>query len=214
MPTEPWATWRDSHFGDPYMVWHDGPNFEALLDAARADRDEVFEMIRRGLRENDALAAQSVAELASAGMALPDARSILEDQVASASGDFRICLGQALHSVTKDECWSELVMSVLTNPDEHWGIRLHAAMALADFRPTGAIIDAFRAGVLDPEYLVRHHSADGLLKAAGRSPDISHHPRLFELIATPQDGPPTDADRRAWNGAAAMLAVMARANLG
>jgi hypothetical protein len=34
---EEWEQWRRGMFGDPYIVWQDGPDFTALLQAARFD---------------------------------------------------------------------------------------------------------------------------------------------------------------------------------
>jgi hypothetical protein len=195
------------------MVWHDGPDFAALQAAAKHDPEVVARMLSAGLVAADPLAAQSIAELAMSGQAPPLSRELLEAAAPSATGEFRIRVGQALYALTGDERWSELVISVLGDRRQHWGIKLNAAMALAEFSATPAVVAAFAGGVLDHDYLVRYHCADGLLKAAGRRADISEHPRLFELIVTPRTGSPTDADQRAWKVAATMLTTMVRAKL-
>ncbi len=213
MPAKTWATWRDSLFGDPEVICDDGPDFGALTEMVRSDGALVATMLRAGLRAGDPLAAQSIGELALANLAPRDAHVHLKAVAPGSTGEFRIRVAQALRQLTKDESCSSLVISVLADAHAHWGTRLNAAMVLTEFAPTAPILDAFKAGVLDPEYLVRYQCADGLLKAAGRRPDISEHPQMYELITAPGTGVPTDGDRRAWKAVAELLMTMVRVNL-
>jgi hypothetical protein len=108
-------------------------------------------------------------------------------------------VAQALHVVTREESWSAPIASVLTS-DGFWGVRFHAAIGLADFTPTAELIEALGRGVRDEEYLVRYHSANTLLRYAGRKePDISVDKVLFDKI-TPDDDLPK------WREAADKLA--------
>ena len=72
-----YGQWRREIFGDPYVVWHEGPGFEALVEAARREPGVVERMLRAGLAEGDTVAAQSFGALAEAGLAPADAVSIL-----------------------------------------------------------------------------------------------------------------------------------------
>jgi HEAT repeat protein len=177
-----WHRWRREIFGDPYLVWHDGPDFTAMLDAARTDAAAVAGLLRAGLAERDPLAASGLAELADAGLAPPDAADLLRTIAADATGELLIRAGQALFAVTGDPAWAEPIVSVL-HRDESEYVRLDAAMALAPFPPSDALVAAVAQGVRDPAYLVRYHSANTLLRYAGKRGDLSDRPALFAKIA-------------------------------
>jgi hypothetical protein len=51
-------------FGDPFMVWHDGPDFTALLAAARSNARSVPRMLAAGISAGDPLPAEAVTVLA------------------------------------------------------------------------------------------------------------------------------------------------------
>ena len=78
--------------------------------------------------------------------------------------------------------------------------RIDAAIRLKLFPPTAALVAAVSDGVRDPEYLVRYHCANTLLRWAGRTEEISEHD-LFALILD-------DAGEVAWADAAARLAAV------
>jgi len=59
--TKEWEQWRRGMFGDPYIVWHDGPDFTALLHAARSNAESVTRMLAAGISAGDPLAAESLA---------------------------------------------------------------------------------------------------------------------------------------------------------
>ena len=58
-----WSDFRLDAFGEPYLVWHDGPDFSALRERWRGDPALVERMLRLGLTEDDPLAAMASAEL-------------------------------------------------------------------------------------------------------------------------------------------------------
>lgn len=181
-----WIQWRDDVFGDPYLVWHEGPEFTGLRRRAGTAPDEVTRMLTAGVGAGDPLAASSFAVLAEDGHAPDGAEALLLAAVPGATGTFLVRLAQALHALTGDESWSAPVVSVLAS-DEFWGVRIDAALALAGFAPTAELIAALGRGVRDEEYLVRYHCANTLRRYAGRKRDISEL-KLFENISGRVDG--------------------------
>lgn len=198
-----WDRWRRAVFGDPYLVWHDGPDFTAMLDRARSDPAMVVGMLRAGLAAGDELAAQGVRELAAAGLAPAAAPAFLRDAVPGAADDFLIRLSEALFAVTGDPSWAAPIASVLRTARSEF-TRLAAARALAGFPPAGTMVDALADAVQDPEYLVRFHAANTLLRYAGDPRDITDRPELFERIVG-------SAERQSWRAAAQELAARVRA---
>lgn len=186
------------------MVWHEGPEFTRLVRLARTSPAEVADMLAAGLAEADPLAAQSLAALAAENLAPPEAESLLRAAVSAATETFLVRVAQALHTLTGEESWATPIASVLA-ADAFWGVRIDAAMALAGVKPTPALVETLGKAVQDEEYLVRYHSANTLLRYAGRSKDISDQGHLFDLIKGPGEGTPTEADRAQWATAATRL---------
>jgi hypothetical protein len=180
-----WTQWRDEVFGDPYLVWHEGPDFTRLLSLVGTAPDEVARMLTAGVAAGDPVAASSFAALAGDGRAPEGAEALLLATVPDATGTFLVRVAQALHALTGDESWAAPVVSVLAS-DEFWGVRIDAAMALSGFMPTAELIEALGRGVRDHEYLVRYHCANTLRRYAGRKRDISEL-KLFEKISGPHD---------------------------
>lgn len=208
-----WRRWRDDVFGDPYLVWHDGADFTRLLDVARTAPADVAPMLVAGLAEDDPLAAQSLRALTDEGLAPPDTEKWLRTAATTATETFLIRVAQALHTLTGDESWATPIASVLTS-DASWGVRIDAAMALTVFAPTPALVESLIEGVHDEEYLVRYHSANTLLRYAGRKKDLWDYRALFDQVATPAEGDPTDADRAKWAEAAGKLAALVNGGAG
>jgi hypothetical protein len=196
-----WSRWRQEIFGDPYLVWHDGPDFSAMLAAARYDRVHVARMLRAGLAAEDALAAQGFAELADAGLAPDDAADLLRRAAATAGGELLIRLAEALYVLTADPSWANRIVEVLRDDDSEL-VRLGAAIALAGFPPAPALVAALAAAVHDDAYLVRYHAATTLVHYAGGTGDFRDGPGLFAKI--------TSEDPSQWRSAAAELAAHVR----
>ena len=197
METE-WSRWRRDIFGDPYLVWHDGPDFTAMLAAARSDPPAVARMLQAGLAERDSLAALGFASLAEAGLAPADAADLLRAAAASADGELLIRVAQALWASTGDPAWASAILPVL-HADGSEFVRLDAAMALAGFPPApGLIAEVARAVREDAAYLVRYHAANTLIRYAGGRGDISDRPSLFALVS--------GDDPAGWRAAAEQLA--------
>jgi hypothetical protein len=178
-----WSRWRQEKFGDPYMVWHDGPDFTVMLADARVEPETVVRMLRAGLVEGDSLAAQGFTELAAAGLAPPEAAALLTEEAASARGDLLIRVAQALFALTADPAWADRIVEVLEGDGSEF-VRLDAAIALAGFPPSPSLTAAAaRAVATDGDYLVRYHASNTLLKYAGHPADISSRPALFNQVA-------------------------------
>jgi hypothetical protein len=203
-----WAGWARSMFGDPYLVWHDGPDFTALLRAGRSDLRAVARMLAAGINAGDPLAAQSITILAGVGLTPEGSPALLRSAIPSAGGTFLVRLAQALHALTADQSWANSIASVLTAA-QHWGDRIDAAIALTDFDPTTLLVQALARAVCDPEYLVRYHAANTLLRYAGRAQNVTDLPDVFTKIKTPTAGQPSVADRAAWQSAADQLSAAA-----
>jgi hypothetical protein len=193
---ETWDGFRRAVFGDPYLVWHDGADFTALLELARTDPGRVAEMVALGIDQCDYVAAQSVAALAEVYLTPADARSLLADVLSRAAGRFRAEVAVALLVVTGEQAWGSEILPVLRAESE-WD-RLDAARLLARFRPTSEIVAALGMAVLDEEYLVRYHATSTLLYYAGRAPDPPAYRELFTKITT-------TASPKAWRDAAREL---------
>jgi hypothetical protein len=206
-PHAAWNAWRLDVFGSPYLVWHDGPDFDRLLALGAADPVGVESMLAAGLAAQDPLAAQSIAALADARIAPAGAAAMLAGM--TATGALLIGVAQARFALTGDQSAAESIVSVLLS-DEHWGVRLDAARALADFVPTPALIRALGEAVCDREYLVRYHAANTLLRYAGKVPDISTRPKLFAKITRPDKGKPSKTDRAGWQSVAEKLTAKLR----
>lgn len=207
-----WIEWRDDVFGDPYLVWHEGPEFTELRRRAGTAPDEVARMLTAGIDAGDPVAASSIAVLAGEGRVPDGAEALLLAAVPGATGTFLVRVAQALHALTGDESWSASVVSVLAS-DEFWGVRIDAAMALSGFAPTAGLIEILGRGVCDKEYLVRYHCANTLRQYAGRKRDISEL-KLFEKITGPHDEDETEAHRTARQEAAEWLMADASRLLG
>jgi hypothetical protein len=156
-----WTAWRNDVFGDPYLVWHDGPDFVRLLKLARSAPADVARMLPLGIAEADPVAASSFGVLAEKGMAPEGAAELLRAAAPTATGEFLIRLAQAMVALTGDQSWVERIASVLAS-DEFWGVRIDAAMALAYFPPTPKLIEVLTEAARDPNYLVSHHSTNTL----------------------------------------------------
>ena len=193
-----WERWRRAVFGDPYQVWNDGPDFTALLAAVRAEPRAVERMLRAGLLAGDPLAAHALAHLATEGRAPADAVSYLRTALGRADGTFRIRVAEALYVLTRDPSWARPIAGLLTGATSET-VRLDAAIALAAFPPNGRLVEALTAAVRDPEYLVRYHAANTLLRLAGDRRSIDGHPALLHKI--------TDGGEGSWRAAADELAA-------
>ncbi|MFD4669954.1 hypothetical protein ACFWNN_09475 [Lentzea sp. NPDC058450] len=169
-----WHEFRREVFGDPYLVWHEGADVDALIAEHARGPERAERMLRAGLGEHDHVAVESLGALARVGRAPSDTTELLRSAMSSADGVFRVRLAQVLYELTGDTEHVSEVAAVLEG-DGHWGERIDAAMALATLPVTPRSVAALHSGMLDQEYLVRYHCANGLLRLAGKRTDIANH---------------------------------------
>jgi len=176
-----WEQFRQGVFGDPYLVWHDGPDFAELIRRWQHSRADVRELLLGGLDANEPLSAQSIAVLASDSHPPTDLLDELIARLPTSRDTFRVRLALAVFALTSDQSMARYVVSVLSEPG-YWTSRMDAAMALRDFAPTVETIDALARAVTDDNNLVRYHSSDTLLAYAGFEPDASKYPEVLAGI--------------------------------
>lgn len=202
-PDPDWTAYRLGIFGDPYLVWHDGADFTALHATVGPDRELAARMLLVGLREGDDLAAQGIRELGLLS-AVPD----LEQAAHSGAAQLRVRAAEALLALTGQQEWAATIAAVLDSP-EFWGVRIRAAIALREFRPTTELTACLVRAVQDDEYLVRYHAATTMLVHAGRKADGSAHQRWFPRVAAPGGREqPTQQDRAGWRAVAQELSAL------
>jgi HEAT repeat protein len=193
-----WPAYRQESFGDPYLVWHDGPDFTEFQARFEADPELATRMLAAGLAEGDALAAQTPRALALTAEQRAELVRLLTEALPTANPGVRLEAGASLFALTGSAEWSEPVVEVLSS-GAHWGVRLDAAIRLMAFPPTPALVAAVAEGVRDEEYLVRYHCANTLLRWSGRGGDVSDDPELFAMVVD-------DAGPEGWATAANRLA--------
>ncbi|MEU3648141.1 hypothetical protein AB0E59_32500 [Lentzea sp. NPDC034063] len=168
-----WQEFRREVFGDPYLVWHEGADIDALTAEHERRPQRAERMVRAGVAEHDHVAVESLGGLARLGRAPSDSVALLRSALPSAHGVFRVRTAQVLGEMTGSDEYVSEVAAVLEGFG-HWGDRIDAALALRRLPITPRSLAALHRGMLDEESLVRHHSANGLLGLAGRKADIAN----------------------------------------
>lgn len=197
----PWADVRQELFGEPYLVWHDGPEFSGLRDAWRREPEALLEQLFAGMAEGDALAAQSFAELEPmpTGAQAERVAAALREHLPTAPAGARVQIGLTLYKLTGDPSWAEPIVRVLDGA-VHWGDRIDAAIALREVPATPGLRAALLRNVQADDYLVRYHSATTLLRWNGERGQLEDvDDALFGLLTS-------DGDPDTWARAAARLA--------
>jgi hypothetical protein len=189
-------------FGEPYMVWHDGPDFTQLRDEWKRDPAALTDLLFEGMAEDDALASQAFSELEPlpTGDVLAKVVGTLEKQLDTAGPNATTQIARTLFKLTGDGKWELPVIQVLDS-SVHWSNRIDAAMALRDFPPTDAGRAALLRNVQTEDYLVRYHSSSTLLRWAGVTTAIEDDDELFTLLVK-------DENPKAWKQVADALAKL------
>ncbi|MCP2243976.1 hypothetical protein [Lentzea aerocolonigenes] len=187
-----WGDFRGAVFGDPYLVWHEGADVGALIAEHEREPERAERMLRAGVGEHDHVAVESLGALARLGRAPSDTAALLRSALPLAGGVFRVRTAQVLCELTADDEYVAEVAAVLEGSG-HWGERIDAAVALRLLPITPRSLAALHRGMLDEEYLVRYHSANGLLGLAGQGADISVDSRFAQV---------TSKDPAAWRALA------------
>ncbi|MFJ8962401.1 hypothetical protein ACIRG5_23720 [Lentzea sp. NPDC102401] len=187
-----WHEFRREVFGDPYLVWHEGADVDALIAEHERGPERTERMVRAGVAVHDHVAVESLGALARLGRAPSDAAALLRSVLPSAHGVFRVRTAQVLCEVTGVDEYVSEVAAVLEGFG-HWGDRIDAAMALPSLPITPRSVAAAHRGMLDEESLVRHHSANALLGLAGKKADIANRSGFARI---------TSEDPAKWRAAA------------
>lgn len=197
-----WSEAREHMFGEPYMVWHDGPDFSGLREEWKRDPEALLELLFEGMAEDDSLASQSFSELEPAPTGELAIRVIakLTDHLATSGPSARVQISRTLFRLTGSPVTMASIIEVLDSA-VHWGHRIDAAIALRDFPPSEAGKACLLRNVQTEDYLVRYHSATTLLQWAGVKTEIEDDDKLFTLLVK-------DDDPKAWAKVADALAKL------
>lgn len=175
--------WKEQLFGSEQMIWHDGLDERAASGLRGAAREDAVRMLRLGLAQDDAHAAQALAAMDERG-ASDEVRALLH----RVSGGARVRVALALFRLAADAAMAAEISAVLARMALHWGERIDAAMALRHFADDESE-RALLAAIDDDEYLVRYHACDSLLVRWRVKPsDVGQHRDIFALIAKSATG--------------------------
>jgi HEAT repeat protein len=203
-----WADYRLEAFGEPYMVWHDGPDFGQFRINAAADPQTAERVLLEGLDQSDPLAAQAIAEANFAPEVSARMVEALKQAIDRTNSTFRVRVAEALTRLTGEQSWSSAICDVLAE-GPFWGDRLDAAMALGHYLPTVELIAVLMRAMTDEEYLVRYHATNSLLRYGGSSQDVSEDKELFAQIT---EGSTREQQMLAAAGLAGSASALMRAN--
>jgi len=177
MPSPAFERFRFSFFEDPDSP-RNGLDVKALAALEGEERSRAEDMLLQYLPDT-----RGVIGLGALGSrrAEPALVQLFEPEQGSDSGA-QIYLAKALWQIRPDPRWLEAVIEVLASADEPMR-RLTAAEALYDFRDPAAV-GALVKALDDPEGLVRHHAARGLLALHGL-PDDSKDPQhmMYQVMS-------------------------------
>lgn len=193
-----WSDFRLEVFGEPYYVWHDGPDFTEVARRYAADPAGVTALLGLGLAQGDALAAETCRHLEVAGTGRAEVVALLRRH-ASATGALATEVAASLHALGEDAAEQAAAITAVLHTGDFWGVRMDAARRLAAFAPTPALVAALARAVQDEDYLVRFHAATTLRAWAGVTESLDRDHELFGLVAG-------KADPDGWARAAERLA--------
>ena len=168
----------ENFFGDPYMMWHDGIDPEAVLHLEGEEREQAKKMLLDELEHDNYYAVMGLRVL-KCNEAVPELKRIVKES----HGKAQIEAALALNTIEETTEYVDVIIDILLNyPSQYVG--LDAARALRHYN-SPEVIDALYEGVLDREYLVRYHSADSLLVLHGFEPGIADYEEIFRHLAFP-----------------------------
>jgi HEAT repeats len=170
MASAAFERFRFSFFEDPDSA-RQGLDTRSLAALEGEERSRAEEMLLQYLP--DTRGVIGLGELHSR-RAEPALVQLFEAERGSGFGDGQVYVAKALWQIRPDPRWLEAVIDVLASADEPMQ-RLNAAEALYDVRDPATVL-AFVKALDDPEGLVRHHAARGLLALHGL-PDKSDDPQ-------------------------------------
>jgi hypothetical protein len=199
-----WADFEAEHFGAPYEIWHDGFDEAGFDRMAPATREKALAVLPEGLAAQSAVAAAGARRLGASHL-LPQ----LEDLVLKAAGGFAVEAARAVRDLGGHHRPALLQLYHLLINDPFRGRRIDVAVGLRHFPQPETTEILLRSVAGDPEYLVRYHAAESLLRLGGIVPaGLSDHDALFQDVAAGDGEEPTDDLRARWRRAADGLQEM------
>ncbi len=180
---ETYAQFRERIFGEPYMVWHDGAYPGTLSNVDDKERGYVAKMLTMGvLEDRDHVAVDAWGDFdPEAGLKLlkPLIGKYQDAQFVAALTRFLQKYDNGA-SDEENEAVEDAFVSSLNNAGSFGSI--DTVMTAKDF-PSKKVIQALLDNVANsPEYLIRYHAANSLLKIARKKREIGSYNRLFKLI--------------------------------
>jgi hypothetical protein len=197
MASAAFERFRFSFFEDPDSP-RNGLDMTALAALEGEERGRAEDMLLQYLPDTRGVIGLGAL---SSRRAEPKLMQLFEAEQGSDSSE-QIYLAKALWQIRPDPRWLEAVIEVLASADEPMR-RLTAAEALYHFRDA-ASVRALVEALDDPEGLVRHHAARGLLALHGL-PDHSQDPQHMAYRVMSDD-----AQRRAGGKRDILAAVAGR----
>jgi HEAT repeats len=183
MASAAFERFRFSFFEDPDSP-RNGLDLKALAALEGEERSRAEDMLLQYLPDTRGLIGLGALGARRAEPALVQ----LFDAEQGSDSSGQVYLAKALWQIRPDPRWLDAVIEVLASADEPMR-RLTAAEALYDFRDPASVRALVKA-LDDPEGLVRHHAARGLLALHGLS-DHSQDPQhmMYRVMSD-------DAERR------------------
>ena len=169
MASAAFERFRFSFFEDPDSP-RNGLDLKALAALEGEERSRAEDMLLQYLPDTRGLIGLGALGARRAELALVQ----LFDAEQGSDSSGQVYLAKALWQIRPDPRWLDAVIEVLASADEPMR-RLTAAEALYDFRDPASVRALVKA-LDDPEGLVRHHAARGLLALHGLS-DHSQDPQ-------------------------------------
>jgi len=202
MASAAFERFRFSFFEDPDSP-RNGLNLKALAALEGEERSRAEDMLLQYLPDTRGVIGLGALGSRRAGPALV---RLFEANCGSDSSE-QVYLAKALWQIQPNPRWLDAVIEVLASADEPMQ-RLTAAEALYHFRDPVAVGTLAKA-LGDPERLVRHHAARGLLALCGL-PDDSEDPQhmMYRVMSDDADG--REGGRREILAAIARLPIPAQ----
>jgi hypothetical protein len=196
MSSATFERFRFSFFEDPYSA-RDGLDTAALAALEGEERRRAEHMLLDYLPDTRGVIGLGVLRSQRAEPALA---KLLAAERDAGIGNAQAYLAKALWQIRPDPRWLEAAIELLASADEPM-LRMEAALALYYFHDPAAARALVKA-LDDPEALVRHHAARGLLALHGL-PHTSFGPEhmMYRIMSD-------DAERRA-GGKRDILAAIA-----
>lgn len=200
-PSIAFRNFYESFFGDPYMAWHDGLDMGSIDRLTGEERELAEELL---LSHGDHRASAGLGQLKSQKSA-----ETLKKNLLGAPAAEIVNSAVALKKIENDDSYCKYIIHVLKNCRSEYD-RLEAAMALRDFGTEESIAALYEAIRSDPDYLVRYHACNSLLKLHGVDKDISEYRDIFRNIITKDGEPVTEEDTKRFEAAGEELKKMFR----